>query len=134
MADLTGLMDASVLGPMIAAFLVFFIVFFIAVYVYCALALMAIAKKTKTKLAWLAWIPVANIYLMTQIAKVPWWTMLFLLFAWVPYFGSVIVIALTIYWWWNIAAERKMPEWLGILMAVPGVNLLIIGILAWGKK
>ena len=134
MIDLTNIAGSAFLGPMIAAFFVAFVIFCLAAYVYCALALMAIAKKTKTKYAWLAWIPLANIYLMTQIADVPWWTMLFLLFAWIPVLGSAVVIGLTIYWWWNISEARKMPGWLGILMAVPGVNFLIIAILAWSKK
>jgi len=133
-SDMVGATDLSVLGPMIAAFFVVFIVLMLGIYVYTSLALMAIAKKTKTKYAWLAWIPVANIYLMTQIADVPWWTMLFLIFAMIPMFGPVLVIGLTIYWWWNIAEKRKMPGWLGILMAVPVVNLVVIGIIAWSKK
>jgi len=124
----------AVIGPMIFVLFAVAIVLFLAVYVYSALALMAIARKTKTKYAWLAWIPVANIYLMTQIAGVQWWTMLFLLFAMVPVLGSAIVIGLTIYWWWNIAEVRKMPGWLGILMAVPVVNLVVMGIIAWSKK
>ena len=132
--NMMGITDVSVLGPMITAFFAVFMIFFAAVYVYTAIALMAIAKKTKTKNAWLAWIPVANIYLMTQIAEVQWWTMLFLLFAWIPVLGPAIVMGLTIYWWWNIAERRKMPGWMGILMAVPIVNLVAIGMIAWSKK
>lgn len=136
--NITGVTDASILGSvlggMIAAFFLVFMVLFVVAYVYLALALMVIAKKTKTKYAWLAWIPVANIYLMTQIAGVQWWTMLFLLFAGMPVLGDAIVIGLIIYWWWNIAETRKMPGWLGILMAVPIVNFVVIGILAWNKK
>jgi len=50
----------------------------LALYVYSSWALMTIAKKTDTPNAWLAWIPIANLYLMTQVAQIPWWT--FLLF------------------------------------------------------
>ena len=54
-------------------------------YIYTALALMTIAQKTKTKNPWLAWIPIANLYLMTQIGKVPWWTILFLILSFFPF-------------------------------------------------
>lgn len=134
LTNMTGAADLAVFGPMIAAFFMVFLVLLLAVYVYMAIALMTIAKKTKTKYAWLAWIPVANIYLMTQIAGVQWWTMLFLLFSFVPVLGPAVTIGLTIYWWWNIAEERKMPGWLGILMAVPVANFVVIGIIAWSKK
>ena len=132
--DVAGTADLSVLGPMIAAFIAVFIILAIGVYVYTSFALMAIAKKTKTERVWLAWIPIANIYLMTQIGDTPWWTMLFLLFSWVPVFGVALSLGLTIYWWWNIAEARKMEGWLGILMAVPIVNLVVMGIIAWSKK
>jgi hypothetical protein len=128
-----NMMDLSTLGPMIAAFFAVFMAMLLVVYIYTAWALMTIANKTRTKYAWLAWIPVANLYLMTQIGKTPWWTLLLLLLYWVPVLGTILTIGLTIYWWWNIAEVRKMPGWLGILMAVPVVNLFVIGYIAWAK-
>jgi len=57
-----------------------FLLFFAVFYVYTALALMTIATKTNTKDGWLAWIPIANIILMLNIAKKPiWWIILFLI-------------------------------------------------------
>jgi len=102
-------------------------------YIYTALALMTIAQKTKTKNPWLAWIPIANLYLMTQIGKVPWWTILFLILAFIPFLGMIIAIALTIFWWWKIAEARKMEGWLGVLTVVPIVNWVVIGMIAWKK-
>ena len=113
--------------------LVFALIILLALYVYTSWALMVIARKTKTKKIWLAWIPIANIYLMTQIAGVPWWTMLLLLLVYVPMVGTLLVLGLTIYYWWNIAEVRRMPGWLGILMAVPVVNLFVMGYIAWAK-
>jgi hypothetical protein len=109
------------------------LIILLAVYVYSSWALMVIAKKTKTKMAWLAWIPLVNLYLVTQIARVPWWTLLILLLVWAPMIGPLIVMGLTIYWWWNIAEVRKMPGWLGILAAVPVANLVVMGYIAWAK-
>ena len=135
MVDLTnlGTMNIAALGALAGAALVFAVVVLLAIYIYASIALMTIAKKTRTKRAWLAWIPLANIYLMTQIGKTPWWTMLLLLFAGIPMIGAALAIGLTIYWWWNIAEVRRMPGWLGILAGVPGVNLVVMGYIAWAK-
>jgi len=66
-----------------------FLLFFAVFYVYTALALMTIATKTNTKDGWLAWIPIANIILMLNIAKKPiWWIILFL----VPLVNIVMII------------------------------------------
>ena len=105
----------------------------IAVYIYTAIALMTIAKKTKTPNAWLAWIPIANYYLMTQIAKVPWWTFFAFLLTLIPAVGAIAFMAVSVWWWWKIAENRKFPGWLGILTIVPIVNLIVMGIIAWNK-
>lgn len=52
-------------------FFMFFLVFGVAAYVYVALALSTIATKTNTENGWLAWIPIANLILMFNIAKKP---------------------------------------------------------------
>ena len=104
------------------------------VYVYTSIALMTIAKRTKTENSWLAWIPIANIYLMTQIAGVPgWWTLSILLFI-IPFIGPIAFAVIFCYLWWKIAEARKMPGWLGALMWIPLVNLIIMGVLAWCDK
>jgi len=101
------------------------IVFFIAVYVYVALALSTIAKKTNTAGEWMAWVPIANILLMLAIAKKPaWWIILLL----IPLVNLIIVIIT----WMAIAEARKKPGWWGVVIAfVPIVNFILIGLLAW---
>lgn len=106
----------------------------LAIYIYTAWALMVVAQKTNTQNAWLAWIPIANLYLMTQISKTPWWSFLIVLFAgFIPIIGWMVSLAITAWWWWIISERRKMPGWLGILMIIPLVNLVVIGYIAWGK-
>ena len=117
-----------------AAMMVFFLLLFAAVYVYMALALMTIAKRTKTENAWLAWIPIANFYLMTQIAGVSGLVTLVLLAGIIPFIGPLVIAGVVAWLWWKIAEERRRPGYWGILMLIPIVNFVLVGILAWGKK
>ena len=95
-----------------------------AVYVYMSLAIQTIATKTNTANGWLAWIPIANIFLMLSIAKKPmWWFLLFL----VPLVNIVIAIMV----WMAMAEARGKPSWWGILTIVPIANLVVPGVLAW---
>ena len=112
---------------------VLMILLIIPLYIYGALAFMKIAKRTNTPNGWLAWIPIANIYLITQIAGVPWWTMFAFLLSIIPVVGQFAFAAVGIWWFWKIAEARGKPGWWGVLMIIPVVNLVILGILAWGK-
>ncbi len=98
----------------------------LAGYVWLALCLHLIANKTSTPNAWLAWIPIANIYLMCKVAdRSGWWTILFF----IPLVNIIIAIIV----WMGIAQARNKPSWLGILMIIPVVNLIISGILAFAE-
>lgn len=112
--------------PMAAmgAFFLVFLVFGLAFYVYISLALQTIATKTHTENPWLAWIPIANIILMLNIAKKPlWWILLFF----IPLVGIIFMVIV----WMAVAEARGKPNWWGILMIVPLVNLVVPGYLAW---
>ena len=101
-----------------------FLVFAAACYVYMALALQTIANKTKTENSWLAWIPIANMVLMLNVAKKPiWWIVLF--------FIPIVTIIFIIIVWMAMAEARGKPSWWGILMIVPVANLITPGVLAW---
>ncbi len=102
-----------------------FLVVGVAVYVYMALALQTIARKTNTKNDWLAWIPIANMVLLLEIARKPLWWLLLLV---IPLVNVVISIVV----WVGVAEARGKPSWWGLLMIVPGVNLIVPGYLAWG--
>jgi hypothetical protein len=116
----TGAVPAALGGVM----LLFVVVFALAAYVYMSLALSTIATKTGTSNPWLAWIPIANIFLMLGVAKKPmWWFILFL----IPLVNIVIIIMV----WMAVAEARGKPNWWGILMIVPLVNFVVPGYLAW---
>jgi len=129
----TGNLDSAALWTIIAGSLAIFSVIFLIFYVYSALVLMSIAKKTNTPNAWLAWVPIGNLYLMTQIAKIPWWTLLIIFLSWIPVIGALALLAIVTWWWWKIAEARNKPGWWALLMLIPGVNLVMMGILAWAE-
>ena len=116
--------DERALWAVFGAFLYIILLFLLAAYVYYSLALQVIAEKTGTPNGWLAWIPIANIYLMTVIAKKPiWWFLLI--------FVPIANIIITVLLWVGVAEARKKPGWWGILILVPVVNLIVPGYLAW---
>lgn len=102
------------------------LVFILAIYVYMAVCLMKIAKKTDTSNAWFAWIPILNIILMLQISKKPlWWIILM--------FIPMVNIVISIIVWMEISKAVRKPEWLGILIIIPVINFIIPGYLAFSK-
>lgn len=133
MGDLLSGFMSGPIWAIIGAALVFFVVLFIALYIYFAIALMAIAKKTKTQPAWLAWVPIGNVYLLTKIGKIEWWWVLIAVFAgMVPVIGWLASLAAMGYIFWKVAEAIKKPGYWGILCLIPVVNLVVIGIMAWG--
>ena len=99
----------------------------IALYVYFAYCLQTIAGKTDTENGWLAWIPIANAYLMCKIAGRPgWWLALF--------FIPIANIVFMIIAWMGITEARDKDKWLGVLMMVPIANLVLLGYLAFSGE
>ena len=113
-------------GELSPFFSIYSLIVFAGLYVYNAFALMTIANRTYTENAWMAWIPVLNIYLMVKIAEKPWWWTLIILF--VPILDLILYILV----WMRISERLGKSPWLGVLMILPVVNLVVIGYLAWG--
>ena len=111
-----------------------FLVIFLAMYVYAALALQTIAKRLNNEKAWLAWIPIANIYLITQLVGIPgWWTLI--VFAQIiPFVGALAFLGVMGWILWLLAEKLNHPGWMGLLLLVPVVNLVVLWMLAWGSK
>ena len=124
----------------IAAFAVIGILLAIGFYIYWAFAWMNIAKKFKYKYPWLAWIPIANMFLIPILAGKKWpWGFIFL----VPIANMVFWIL----WTWKIYEKRGFPGALALIYlgnflpffggfvsgAATIANLVIIGLIAWGK-
>jgi hypothetical protein len=116
--------DNRVPTALLGGFLFIFCIVLLVAYVYHALALQTIATKTNTENGWLAWIPIANLILMLNIARKPiWWIILFF----IPLVGFVMLVLV----WMGIAEARNKPNWWGILIIVPVANVIVPGYLAW---
>lgn len=87
-------------------------------YVLISVCLFIIAHKSGHPWKWLALVPVVNLWLMCDMADVPlYYIFLFLL----PY-GNLI---LTAWLWMRISEYTNKPQWLGLLMIVPLVNVAV---------
>ncbi len=116
---------AAALG-VLAGMMFFFLIVGAVLYVYTALALQTIAKKTNTENAWWAWIPILNALLILNVAKKPLWWIILLL---IPLVNIVIAIIV----WMGVAEARGKPNWWGILLIVPLFGLVVPGYLAWSN-
>lgn len=153
--DYSGLMSI-LLGIIVVA-----IIFAVISYIYSAITLMKIAKRLGTEPAWLAWVPIGNLYLTSKMAGMHWWPILMI----IPYvlfliLGSVFSVflnlpAITILlnllangvqlvlgifvmiWYWKICEARNRPGWWVLLGLIPLFGwiwlFILLGILAWGK-
>ncbi|MFA6919216.1 MAG: DUF5684 domain-containing protein [Patescibacteria group bacterium] len=75
----------------------------------------------------MAWIPVANIFLIIKCADRPyWWFLLFF----VPILNIVVGVLLWVY----ICQRLGHPGWLAILMLISPLNLIVMGYLAFANS
>jgi hypothetical protein len=100
--------------------------FGLLIYVYVSLSLMKIAQKLGVENAWLAWIPIINLWILVQCAGKEWWWILLLF---IPLVNIVVQVII----WMAIAERRGKPSWIGILIIVPLANIFVPGYLAFSK-
>ncbi|MBN1274990.1 hypothetical protein JXA12_01750 [Candidatus Woesearchaeota archaeon] len=126
------------IGALFGGLVVLGIFVMIGLYVYMALVYMTLAKKLGQKdIAWLAWIPIANLALIPILAEKHWtWAFMFLL--------PIANLVFYFIWTWKIYERRKYP---GALCLIPlagfipylgwlaGIaNLVVLGLVAWSDK
>lgn len=127
---------------LIVGMYVLMLIWMLALHIYKAVVLMTVARKTNTPNGWLAFIPVAHLYLKTQIAKVHWALMFIpvvaFLLMFIPLIGFVfsLLFWITLFVWngfifWKICEARGKPGWWGILIVIPVVGWVMMGLLAW---
>lgn len=96
----------------------------LAIYIYYAYSLQVMAKKLGLSNLWMAWVPIANTFLLLQIAGKPmWWFILFL----IPIVNFITLIVVMI----AVAKRMDKSAALGVLVAIIP---LFIGLLAFGDS
>jgi tetratricopeptide (TPR) repeat protein len=123
-------------------------------YLFPAIMFFLIAKKTNTSLPWLAFIPIANVILLFNIARKPiWWLLLFLLPVLVLpaslleatastggilplvvlLLTSIVAIVVWLLVCLGIARERGKSGIWGVLLFIPCTNFIALGYLGLSK-
>jgi hypothetical protein len=113
-------------GIGIALFIVFYFAFIFGFYIYFSAALQAIAKKLGSPNSWWAWVPILSALQVIEIAKKPMWWIVLLF---IPFVNIVVGVLI----WMSIVKQFGKPDIYGILMIIAPINLILIGMLAWGK-
>ncbi len=112
---------------MVHAFMSVILLFVALLYLYFSLCLYAIARKLGVPGAWMAWVPVLQMFtLLASASKSGWWILLFL----VP----VVNVIVQAYIWMCVTENLGREKWLGLLMLVPVVNMVYLGVLAFSKE
>lgn len=94
------------------------------VYAYFAICIQTIADKTKTPNGWMAWIPILNVLLMVQIAKLPFWMVIL---AFIPYINLIALILI----WGGILDAMNLSKWTLVLFFVPLVGIFVPAYIAF---
>ncbi|HNV23645.1 MAG TPA: hypothetical protein PKH98_02030 [Candidatus Omnitrophota bacterium] len=103
-----------------------FIIVGVVFYALFCYPLMLIGQKLGFAYAWIAWIPILNLFLMIKMAGASFLSFVFLF---IPIIDIFVFISL----WGKIIDYLQKPPILSILMILPGPNLLLIWFLALAK-
>ena len=103
-----------------------FLLIVLVAYGYIAFSIQTIANKTGTDNAWMAWVPILNVWLLCEIGGKPgWWVILM--------FIPFINIVMTVLIWMAVSDARQKSPFLGVLMLIPFLNLIVPGYLAFSE-
>lgn len=108
------------------------------IYIYCSLVYMKLAQKIGVRHAWLAWIPIANIYLISKMAQQHWWPLLLIFTFIIPLLNVItLMLFLTFNFFWHCRIFERVgrPAWWAMASLIPGfgslVFLVMLGLAAW---
>ncbi|MDX6593725.1 MAG: hypothetical protein QOJ13_2921 [Gaiellales bacterium] len=85
-------------------------------YVIAAYPLFRVAKLSSDRSdeAWMAWVPIANVFLMCRLARVSQWSLLIMLVTWIPVLGWFVSFGYFLFLWVKIG-ERFGRTGLGVV-------------------
>lgn len=131
---ITGVATGLIIALIFILLILF--IFLLVAYIYYCLVWYTLANKLKYKNAWIAWIPIANLFLLPILAK-KHWALGFLLL--IP----VVNLVFSIIWSWEIYKRRKFSGALSLIKAgyvvpplIPFVfiaDFVIMGLIAFEK-
>jgi len=117
----------EMLAAMLAGFMSVILIVSAVFYLYSSLCLFLIAKKLDVPAAWLAWIPILQVWTFFQSAgKSLLWILLFF----IPFVNLIVAV----YLWMCIAENLGKNKWLGLLTLLPIANFILPAVLAFSKK
>lgn len=109
-------------------------------YIYGSYSLMTIANKLNVDNGWLAFIPIANLYILVMCAglEITWFIgiLVLSLLSAIPCFGFIFGlfnVGISVYCWTKIAERRGFESWLGFLLLVPIANIILPGYIAFAE-
>lgn len=85
-------------------------------YLVMAIGLAIVAYKSGHPLYWLAFIPLAQVWLILDIVDLPLWVIIPANF---PFVGMFVQMWI----WVKMASDMDAPWWYGILLMIPGANI-----------
>ncbi len=117
---------APAMVALLMGFYSVFLVILVLAYVYVSLCIFLIARKLNVAGAWMAWIPIIQVFpFIASASKPAWWVLLLL----VP----IVNMFVSIYLWMCITENLGREKWFALLMLVPVVNIIYMGVLAFSK-
>ena len=105
------------------------VIIFLITYVMMCYFTYAAAKRLGATRAWMAWIPIANIFLMSKMANrrtSEFWLALIL-----GLFCGLVLFVFEISWWMEIARRLNRSSWIGVFAAFPFIGFIFMGIIAF---
>jgi hypothetical protein len=125
------------------------LIIILVLYTFIALAFSTISRKLNYNKPWLAWIPIANLFLIPILADYKWWWgFIYLLsFIFVSFLMSthlmivilffiffIFITVMNIIWYVKIFKKRNYSPLLILLFLVPIVDIVLLCLLAWKDK
>jgi hypothetical protein len=118
----------AIFGGIIA---IFAIILSLGMYIYTSIALMKIAKRLNYENAWFAWIPILNMVLVLKMGDM---NPLLVLLILIPGLGGLALAIISIIALMKVCEKLGYDKLLALLVLIPIGNLILLGMLAWGKK
>ena len=112
-----------------------FLAFFLAgilFYILSAWLLYRIGKRMSYENSWYAWVPILNMWMMTELAGRDMTFFLILLLG--TFFCFIVAIVMMVILWMDIAERCGKERWYGVLMIIPIVNWFIMYSLGSGPQ